>query len=200
MEQSSSWEANRFSASQKIPRILWNPKVYYRTYTCPPPVPILSQLDTVYTPTTYFITIHFNITLSSTPGSSKWSLFFRFSYQNSVYTSSLHHTRYMTAKLIILDFITRKMMGEDYRSLSSSLCIHFPVTLSLLGPNILQHIQNACYRKYYQRPASNRSSFKTILHTSITLSSCNLFYLHLHNVMLYVMFLYVLCFCILYFH
>ena len=29
MEQSPSGEANRSSASQEIPRILWNPKVYY---------------------------------------------------------------------------------------------------------------------------------------------------------------------------
>jgi hypothetical protein len=28
MEQTSSWEANRFSASQEIPRIVWNPKVH----------------------------------------------------------------------------------------------------------------------------------------------------------------------------
>ena len=29
MEYSPSWEANRFSASQEIPRILWNRKVHY---------------------------------------------------------------------------------------------------------------------------------------------------------------------------
>jgi len=43
------------------------------------------------------------------------------------------------AYLILFDFITRTLLVEQYRSLSSSLCcfLHSPVTLSLLGPNIL---------------------------------------------------------------
>jgi len=61
MEQSPSWEANRFAASQKFPCILGNPKVHCRIQNCQPPVLIQSQLDPVHNPTLYCLKTHFNI-------------------------------------------------------------------------------------------------------------------------------------------
>ena len=55
---SLSGEANRFSANQEIPHILWNPKVHYRIHKCPPTISILSQLHPFHVPTSHFLKFH----------------------------------------------------------------------------------------------------------------------------------------------
>ena len=139
MVQSPSWEANWFAASQEIPRISWNPKVHYRTHKRPSSVPILGQPNPVHRPISHFLEIHPNIIHPSTPRSPQWSLSVRFPHQDPTRPQSSPIRATCPAHLILLDFITRTILGEEYRSLSSSFCslLHSPVTSSLLGPNIL---------------------------------------------------------------
>ena len=139
MVQSPSWEANWFAASQEIPRISRNPKVHYRTQKRPPPVSILGQPNPVHTPTSHILEIHPNIIRPSTPRSPQWSLFLRFPHQDPTHPLSSPIRATCPDNLILLDFITRTILCEVYRSFSSSLCDphHSPITSSLLIPNII---------------------------------------------------------------
>jgi hypothetical protein len=52
-ELSPSWEAANCAATQELPSVLWNPKVYYRAHKSPPLVPILNQIDPIQTIPSY---------------------------------------------------------------------------------------------------------------------------------------------------
>ena len=140
MQQSPSRKANRFSASQEIPLISLNQKVHYCIYKCPPPVPILSQINPVHDPpnptswrSILILPSHLRLGLPS-------GLFPSGFPTKHFYALLLFLVRATcSAHLILLDLITQIIFGEQYRSLSSSLCnfLHSPVTSSLLDPNTL---------------------------------------------------------------
>jgi hypothetical protein len=142
MEQSPSSEANSCSDSQKIPRILWNPQVHYRIHKCLPPVLIVSQINPIHTSSLHFFKIHFNIIISFKLGLSS-SHFPSNLPTKTLYAPLLSPIRATCpAHLILLHMITRIIFGEEYRSLSSSLCsfLHSPVISSLLDPDLLLSI------------------------------------------------------------
>ena len=130
MELSHSWESNRFSASQWIFRILWNPKFQYIIHKCP-------HVSLSWASSTQFLNIHLNIILPSTSGSSKWFLSLRFPHQNPVHTYPLPLHITCPAHLIILDLVTRTILGEECSSISFLIrsFLHSPVISHLIGPN-----------------------------------------------------------------
>ena len=132
MDQSSSWETNHFLASQEIPCILWNPNVHYRPHKS------LSSASTIQSipphPSSWrsiLIFPHLRLSLPS-------GLFPSGFPTKTMYTPLFSPIRATCPAHLILGFITRTILGEECRSLSSSLCsfLHSLVTSCLLGPNI----------------------------------------------------------------
>jgi len=103
--------------------------------TCPYP----EEERSVHNLTSRFLKIHLNIIFLPRPGSSKWSLSLRFLHPKPVYTFTTPHTCHISVHFIRFDCINLTILGEEYRSLSYSLCnfLHSPITSPLLGRNIL---------------------------------------------------------------
>ena len=112
MERSPSWEAKRFSASQEIPRIVWNPNVYYHVYKWSAGHLSLSWARPIQSmPPSHFLKIHLNIILPFTPGSSKWSL--------SLTTVANYRTKLPAVVWEIF---------EDFRGISKFVCIYSTIS------------------------------------------------------------------------
>ena len=119
---------------KKLPRISRNPKVHYRTHKRPPPVSILSQPNQVHITTSHLLEIRPNIIHSSTPRSPQLSLSLRFPHQDPIHPLSSPIRATCPAHIILLDFITRTILGEEYKSFSSSLCNLFHSPHYLVPP------------------------------------------------------------------
>ena len=138
IQNSPSYEANQFSPSQEIP-------TFYG----------IRRFITAFTSSCHLSLSWTRVIQSIPPHSTSWKSILilsyhlclglprgLFPYQNLVYTNPLPHTCYMPHPSHSSRFDNLKKLGEEYRSQSSSLCcfLHSPVTLSLLGPNILLSI------------------------------------------------------------
>jgi len=111
-------QLNGLQLVKKFPAFHGTPKVHYRTHKRPPPVSILGQPNPFHIPTSHFLEIHHNIIHPSTPRSPQSSLSLRFPHQDPINPLSSPTRATCPDHLILLDFITRTILGEVYRSFS----------------------------------------------------------------------------------
>ena len=111
---------------------------------------ILGQPTPVHIPTSHLLEIHPNTIHPSTP-SLPSGLFPSGFPAKTLYTPLSSPIRATClAHLILVDFITRTILGEQYKSFSSSLCnlLHSPVTSPLLDYKFLVKINRVFVALY----------------------------------------------------
>ena len=134
-----TWEANWLTASQEIPAF-HGTRRFITAFTSVRHLSLswVGPIQSIYphpTSSRFTLVLSTNLRLGLPSG----LLPSGFTSKN-LYTplsSPIRATR--PAHLILLDFITRTILGEEFQSFSSSLCnlLHSPATSSRLGPNIL---------------------------------------------------------------
>jgi hypothetical protein len=116
MEQSPPSEAISYSASQKTPQPLKNPKVHYRVHTSPQMLSTLSQIHLIYNFPPDYPKIHSNIILPFMPRSSEWILSFRFSNQYRNFSVRRHSSVGITLCYGLYDWDSRVRLPAGARN------------------------------------------------------------------------------------
>jgi len=138
LHKAESLRSYSHPASQEIPYLLWNLKVYYHVHNSLPLVPILSQMKPVHALPSYLrsILILFSNLCPGLPNGlfpSGFPTKILYAFHTSPLGTTCH------THFILLDLITLIIFSEECKLWSSPLFsfLQIPFTSFLLGPNIL---------------------------------------------------------------